>query len=315
MALFRQPSKGLLTSLAVLSGLAAAAACVQPASAQEPASCLSFNPADWPAPARPYFMLVVDTSGSMTACTTPPTAYPTECNQAAAGYKLNSCGMVPNRINDAKCALRQTVQAFSGEVNFGLATFASYLSGCASGACVSNCGAPTGGTCNSDYYSAAGSNCVWNTFTDAGGSACGNTPACSAGAGPALPNLPEGSWRNGANVVVGINKDSWWLPPPLPASNTAELLEWFDGQCNNSRELFAAGGTPIAGSLEAATEYLRAGWTRWTNSNYCPSPSFTYGTPADANDRACRSINVILLTDGDESCDTQADAVAAASGL
>jgi hypothetical protein len=30
-------------------------------------NCASFDPADWPPPARPYFMLVVDTSGSMTA--------------------------------------------------------------------------------------------------------------------------------------------------------------------------------------------------------------------------------------------------------
>src|SRR5207253_1604021 len=29
----------------------------------------------------------------------------------------------------------------------------------------------------------------------------------------------------------------------------------------------------------------------------------------------CRSVNVLLITDGDESCDTQADAVAAAADL
>ncbi|MBK9264323.1 MAG: hypothetical protein IPM54_31540 [Polyangiaceae bacterium] len=135
------------------------------------------------------------------------------------------------------------------------------------------------------------------------------------GAGPSLPNLPEGTWRNGANVVFGITKDAWWLPPGQPQPNTAELLQWFDGQCDSSRELFAAGSTPIAGSLEAVTQYLRAGWTRWTNSNYCPNPTYTFGTPADTNDRACRSINVILLTDGDESCDSQTDAVNAASNL
>jgi len=316
MALFRQPSKGLLTSLAVLSGLAAAAASVQPASAQEPAACLSTNPSDWPAPSRPYFMILVDTSGSMASCTTPPSVYPAECNQAAAGYKLNSCGMIPNRINDAKCALRQTIQAFSGEANFGLATFASYLSGCQAGACTSDCGAPTGGNCGSDFYQGGTSLCTWNVFTDANpaGSACGNFPTCAAGAGPASPNFAEGAWRNGANVVVGLNKDQWWSPPS-PASNTAELLEWFDGQCTNSRELFAAGGTPIAGGLQGVTQYLRAGWTRWTGTNYCPPLGYTFNTPADTNDRQCRSINVILLTDGDESCDTQTNAVNAASDL
>ncbi len=34
----------------------------------------------------------------------------------------NTCGLVPNRINDGKCALRKMVQAF-GEVDFGLASF------------------------------------------------------------------------------------------------------------------------------------------------------------------------------------------------
>src|SRR5687767_6504787 len=70
-----------LVATAILSTFAA-----HEASAQEPAACLSFDPAAWPPPARPYFHLVVDTSGSMTACTTPPTNYPVECNQNAPGY-------------------------------------------------------------------------------------------------------------------------------------------------------------------------------------------------------------------------------------
>ncbi|MBI4956497.1 MAG: hypothetical protein HY908_31060, partial [Myxococcales bacterium] len=275
--------------------------------------CSSFNPADWPAPARPYFHLVVDTSGSMTACTTPPTNYPTECNQNAAGYALNSCGMVPNRLNDAKCALRKTVQAFSGSVNFGLETYASYLSGCAAGACASDCGTPTGGTCNSDVYG-----CTWNIFPSASpaGSACGNFPACGSGAGYGAPSFPEGTWRNGGNVVVPLLQDPWWTYPgsPPPASNVAGLLQWFDGQCTGNTELFAAGATPIAGSLRSAAEYLRAGWRLWSNADYCPT-NFTFTTPMNASDRACRSVNVILVTDGDETCDNQASAVAAAQDL
>ena len=43
------------------------------------------------------------------------------------------------------------------------------------------------------------------------------------------------------------------------------------------------------------------------------NPAETYPTPLNANDRACRSVNVILLTDGDETCDSQQDAVNAAS--
>jgi hypothetical protein len=312
MALFRQRcARGFISKMAVLAAGLATIAIASPARAEAP-ECISPNPSDWPAPSRPYFMMVVDTSGSMIACTTPPTQYPVECNSNAAGYKLNSCGMVPNRLNDAKCALRQTVQAFSGEVNFGLATFASYLSNCTAGACNSQCGAATGASCDWDSYN----NCTWNTFVNSNSSQCGNNPSCAAGAGPALPNLAEGSWRNGGNVVVGLDRDAWWLPPPAPSPNTQEILKWFDGQCNESKELFARDSTPIAGSLRSVTQYLRAGWTQWNTSNYCPNNlNYAFKTPLDTNDRPCRSVNVIMLTDGDETCDTQAQAVSAAQDL
>ncbi|MCK6533674.1 MAG: hypothetical protein L6Q84_11955, partial [Polyangiaceae bacterium] len=302
-----------------LFGWAALAALPKPAAAQEPASCLNPDPSVWPKPSRPYFMLVVDTSGSMTACTTPPTTYPTECNQAAAGYQLNSCGFVPNRLNDAKCALRSTVQAFAGEANFGLSTFASYISGCGNGACASACGTPTGGTCDFDYYS--GSGCSFNVFPGAT-NACGNNPSCSAGAGPGAPNWPEGAWQNGGNVLVGMLQDPTWGPAP-PPTNVTEILKYFDGQCNESKELFAAGATPIAGSLRTAAQYLRAGWSLWSNTNYCPPLNYSFPTPLTASDRACRSLNVILVTDGDENCavpggtnaQNLAQAVAAAQDL
>ena len=113
---------GLLFGCSVLMGSSVARA--------EPASCASGDPNDWPQPSKPYILLAVDTSGSMTACTTPATAYPKECDTAANGYKVNSCGLVPNRMNDAKCALRQTIQAFSGQVHFGLATFAMTSKNC-----------------------------------------------------------------------------------------------------------------------------------------------------------------------------------------
>ena len=73
----------------------------------EPASCLSPDPAQWPSPSKPYFMMIVDTSGSMAT--------------GVAGN--NSCGYPNDRIGHARCAVKNTVQAFSGQVNFGLATY------------------------------------------------------------------------------------------------------------------------------------------------------------------------------------------------
>lgn len=227
--------------------------------------------------------------------------FPATC---PVGATNNSCGLMPSRLNDAKCALRQTVQAFSGEVNFGLATFPTFLTNCPAGNCPIQC--PAGDTNCNDIAGIPGGEsytCTYNEPT--GGDSCGNNPNCTTGTGigPGSPNYPENTWLNGASVVVGVNKDTWWLPPPAPASNTAEMLDWFDGRCDNNREIYARGGTPLDGILRGVTQYLRAGWTRWSETNYCQAGlTFTFPTPADAQDRACRSINVILVTDGDESC-------------
>ena len=303
---------GRLLGAGVVGAATLALALLAPkSSSAEPASCLSTNPADWPAPSKPYFMLLVDTSGSMISCTTPPSNYPYTCNHNAAGYKLNSCGMVPTRINDAKCALRNTVQAFSGEANFGLATYAMRISGCSAGACQSMCG-DTGGYCAYDYY-----NCGISAFPGTT-SNCGNRPGCGAGSLPGSPNITFGRktgtpWgtiqrRNGANVVVGLTKDNWWQATPN-ASNVPEIAKYFDGDCTDSKELFAAGGTPTADAMYSISQYLHAGWSMWTgdssfgtSGNYCGTPPpFTWGTPLDANDRSCRSVNIILVTDGDPS--------------
>ncbi|MBM4358109.1 MAG: putative metal-binding motif-containing protein [Deltaproteobacteria bacterium] len=63
--------------------------------------------------------------------------------------------------------------------------------------------------------------------------------------------------------------------------------------------------------------YFAAGWS-------APDGSVAFASPLSVSDlagagvngsTACRSVNVILVTDGDETCDAQADAVAAAADL
>ena len=54
--------------------------------------------------------------------------------------------------------------------------------------------------------------------------------------------------------------------------------------------------------------YLAVGWTS-------PDGAVTLPSPLSTKDRPCRSVNVVLVTDGDETCDTQRDAVAAAAQL
>ncbi len=255
-----------------LGGALAAAVYSPPASAQEPAACLSPDPAQWPAASKPYFMLAIDTSGSMTT-------------GVASG---NSCGYAPNDRNaHSRCAMKNTVQAFSGEVNFGLATFAVIQNSC-SGACYNNC----------QYF------CFQAEV---------NTTGLCAGCGPRPGNAAT---RAGAFIRVPMLQDHFWSTPPDPP-NVAQLISWADNNCSNSAELFALGNTPLNGMLRDMKRYLQTGWT-------APDGSVSYPSPLAAQDLSgsgvngstgCRSINVILQTDGDETCDTQADAVAAAQDL
>jgi MYXO-CTERM domain-containing protein len=301
------------------------------AAAQEPAACKSPNPASWPPPSKPYFMIVVDTSGSMDS----NVATPNSCNY----HVFND----PNggRIDHARCAVKKTVQAFS-EVNFGLASYARTISNCNSnGTCYSNCtygnfprSAPQNGGCPND-------------------NGCGNK----------YNNLAAN--RQGANILSPMLLDAYWSPPP-PPSNVLTIAGYADNNCNGSTELFADGCTPLNGALRDMYRYFQGGWapqpktcaavadcngTGYTkcqadlvgNSCGCANDADCTGVAAFANagrtkcvtlpdgakgcgfpspigtaaqgERPCRSINVILLTDGDETCDAQADAVSAAGAL
>src|SRR5690349_1271187 len=83
---------------AILSGAAIAAAALLAPSwvTAEPAVCLSQDPAQWPSPSKPYFMIGFDTSGSMSI----PVA------------AMNSCGYPDTRIGHGKCALKNMFSAF-----------------------------------------------------------------------------------------------------------------------------------------------------------------------------------------------------------
>jgi len=63
---------------------------------------------------KPWFLLIVDTSGSMNACTTAP---------CGVNDPKNSCGFQRNRLGDAKCALQRII-ASTGDAELGLMQFA-----------------------------------------------------------------------------------------------------------------------------------------------------------------------------------------------
>lgn len=237
-------------------------ATLSPAHAQ---SCLSSDPSQWPNPAKPYFMVVFDTSGSMTQTVAPP----------------NTCGFPNDRLGHGRCALRNIVKTFTGLAHFGLASYARAQTGCSAG-CFGGCA-----------YA--------NLPNEAPGDSC--SVGCGAEPNPAAP---FSSSRAGANILVPLNADD-----PLSASNLTQLLSYDDNDCTGSTELFPNGCTPLNGALRDMYRYLSNQWTFPGGAFTLPSPL----TSVALGERACRSVNVILITDGDETCDAAADAVNAAQAL
>jgi hypothetical protein len=82
----------------------------------QPASCSSTDPRDWPQPSKPYFLVLADTSSSMTADVT----------------FASSCGAGNTRLAHLRCTLRNLLLAHSGQANFGLATFPVLQESCTS---------------------------------------------------------------------------------------------------------------------------------------------------------------------------------------
>jgi Putative metal-binding motif len=254
--LLRRPAAAAAAFLAV-----AAVAAVAPAA--EPAACLSPDPAQWPTPSKPYFMIAMDTSGSM--------------NQNVVPANTSSCtGYGTTRIGHAKCALKNTLMAYSGQVNFGLAAFANVMSGCSSG-CYANC-----------------------NFTDMPGNYGNLSNPNLHGCGPEPdPTVPFSATRSGGYVLVPMQSDDYWNSPHTP-SNLDEMLRWVDNDCTNSVELWGKFATASNGLLRDMYRYFSNQWTH-------PAGSPTYVSPLGAvaqGERACRSVNVIFMTDGDEDCDT-----------
>jgi hypothetical protein len=246
-------------------------------------SCTSLDPAQWPAPARPYFMLVVDTSGSMITTVNPA--------PSCAGYPAT-------RMGHAKCSVKNTVLAFGGEVNFGLSQYAGFMTGCGA-----NCYGNTAGVPNPA--------CLVQCF-NAEVNTTGQCGAC----GP-MDNPADATTRRGGNILVPMQvDDTWTVPTPAPTSNVNTILQYVDNTCTGNLEITNTptdgpqyGKTPINGALRDMKRYFQAGWANPDNG------AISFPTPLSAQDRSCRSVNVILVTDGDETCDTQASAVNAAASL
>ena len=101
---------------------------------------------------RPYFLVIVDTSGSMAWCAAgrqdvnPVGSNDCSChvgNNCNAAYLTNRCGFPSNRIGDAKCSLQRILDGTGGDATFGLLQFehpCSPTCEASNAGCTNNCG-------------------------------------------------------------------------------------------------------------------------------------------------------------------------------
>jgi MYXO-CTERM domain-containing protein len=215
-------------------------------------------------------MVIVDTSGSMDDAVPPP---------------ANSCGFPTNdRIAHARCAVKNAVTAYAGEVNFGLATFA-WRENCTDATCGVN-----------DCYS---------------GCTAQLPPGDNNNCGPFVTETSLGATVHaGAMVPVPLLQDHYWSDPPSP-SNVAQILGLVDNTCCSSNgEIGTNSNTPLGGSLYNMNQYFSGLFKDPFTSGTVPSP---LGTAAQG-ERPCRSVNIIFITDGDETCDAGVNPTPIAGG-
>ncbi|HXV75694.1 MAG TPA: hypothetical protein VD788_05190, partial [Candidatus Polarisedimenticolaceae bacterium] len=114
-------------------------------------------------------------------------------------------------------------------------------------------------------------------------------------------SLQSGGWQGGGAEPCGGGFNAGDLLVSFSFDNQSDLLAWMDGDSNYPGEpppnldweLRGSGTTPIAGSLASALTYLEA-------------------VEDDDPASGCRPYEVILVTDGAETCGGDPDAAAAA---
>ena len=266
---------------------------------------------------KPRFVLILDTSSSMAEN---PSGSDTigdgsvgheGCdldNSAAAGrYAYDD-----SRLYQAKGAIADTIAAF-GSAEFSLARFTGINLGqsctmtsecpidpatgmvysgvtCTGGACLYSAGHYTCTTCPARCKTPFDNRMTFRSTACRGSGTCAY-PACKAG-----------------QVLVPF--------PGAGGSNYAEMFGWMNGTeatppyaaANPDPEIHADLGTPLASSLDSMREWLT---TASSSTGPNSGPLQTGHAFSDAR-ASCRQYSVILLTDGDESCNGDPPAAATA---
>jgi hypothetical protein len=160
---------------------------------------------------NPYFLFLMDSSGSMGEATTCP-----------AGRTTNTCGAPCTKINDAKCALQRVV-AGVGDATFGLGQFSQ--------ACKVGCGDTTGSTGMITCDTTAASGVIRAGIADGNQAAITSWVDYVCGTPPTAVTCPTTASTNHREIYSGGNT-------PLEGVLRRALC-YFSGTCG-------ADGTPAS---------------------------------------------------------------------
>lgn len=205
----------------------------------------------------------------------------------ATGAGPPSCGGTDSRLNHAKCAINQIANSY-GDLVLGLARFRETPVGTYTSSCTGDC-------------NMSGINC--NACDEATGSGC--SAAMSA------DNLFE-------------------LLTPLVDGNNGDTSRWTDFSCQtcgsnlaNNPEIFETGSaTPLAGALKGVKRYYAGqqatnGTVLWpaNTPGFAPILNDPFNQVFLPSGEQCRPYIAIMLTDGDETCTTFSNTLAATTSL
>lgn|GEM_PF-898311 len=275
---------------------------------------------------KPRFVVIFDTSGSMVRRTQDELSMRGDGSQRHPGCDYDNNGLYDDsRIYQAKRALSDTVAAFGG-AEFALARYKSTDGGqvcnqdsdctglstspAGTWACVDSPWIPLTTKyctfqvpnynnyygyreCNANGTFPSNSRCFQQTCNPA------TDPFCSAACADTSDLFVAGLRCDNRTCVYPACKGSD-VVVPFPSnggSNYDDLLSWMDGvetfPVGTNKELRGDGYTPIGSSIDAVREWLTTAGS-----------SVGAGSGATTTDAqvSCRDYNVILLTDGEETC-------------
>jgi hypothetical protein len=264
-------------------------------------------------PLKPYVVLVLDTSGSMVA---------NDCGGGSGscgnptGSGPPSCGGIDNKLNHAKCAINNIVNAY-GDMVFALGRFRTTQGGttttntfptgcCEAGPAISaNNGCSAGPACNATTTGTGALLEMLTSLVDGGNQSAAtftNFTGGSCTAGGSDPEIWDGQGLcNGGGGADG----SCGGATPLDGVLKGTKRYWTGQQATDGTVLWQQG---LAGYDPIRTDPLRAQFIPPVGKLQCdPNPNTcqplaTCGTTNCCCVEQCRPYVVILLTDGAESC-------------